>query len=379
LSWWKTADGYVNLRAFFFVTPVRWDRDVINFVRILRSLRHRRAFGAGCTLLLLAIAILGNSLTFYLAERRVDDTLSMEDALWYSVISITTIGYGDFSASTTLGRLGTVFFIVIFGLGTFTVVLGMLIDSTANWIMRSELGMGNVYASGHVLLVHFPAAARVSRLIEELQSDPKYKDREIVIVTDQVERLPFSYPNVLFVQGSSLESDTYHRAKIEDADLALVLARSYTDANSDAVVSSAVSVIDRIKPAIHIVAECVNDRHRELFEAVRCDAIVPGMTIADNLLVQEMYDPGITKMIETITSNLHETTLFCTPVDDAVDDDYGELASRLLRRDVNVLCINRDHEPMMTFGTVRPQAGDTIVYIAKQRHSWSGLLDLCKG
>ena len=47
---------------------------------------------------------------------------------------------------------------------------------------------------------------------------------------------------------------------------------------------------------------------------MRCDAIVPGLRIAGNLLVQEIHDPGITQMVDVITSNQKGETLFSTAV-----------------------------------------------------------------
>ena len=69
--------------------------------------------------------------------------------------------------------------------------------------------MGRAYASDHVLIVHFPSAARVTQLIDEIQSDPEHAKREIIIVSDQIEKLPFTRQNVLFVHGSSLAVDTH--------------------------------------------------------------------------------------------------------------------------------------------------------------------------
>ena len=57
--------------------------------------------------------------TFYAFERAVAPELTWGDALWHAIISVTTIGYGDYSAQTTGGRLGTIVFIILFGLTTF--------------------------------------------------------------------------------------------------------------------------------------------------------------------------------------------------------------------------------------------------------------------
>ena len=70
--------------------------------RLIRKVRRRRELGALFLVLTLAISIIGSTLSFFFFERVIPDAPGIWDSLWYSVISITTIGYGDFS-STTVG------------------------------------------------------------------------------------------------------------------------------------------------------------------------------------------------------------------------------------------------------------------------------------
>ena len=180
---------------------------------------------------------------------------------------------------------------------------------------------------------------------------------------------------MLFVHGPMLEQATYMRAKAEHCRMAIVLATSYADPNSDAVVASIVAVINSVRPDIRIVAECLNERHRLLFDSVHCDAIVFSMTISGNLLVQEAQDPGITQLVETITSNVQGTTLFTTEVSDKnAQSCYNELAKRLLDKDINLICVCRGNESLTSFVSLSPDVGDRAVYAAKQRYSWPELL-----
>ena len=353
---------------------------VFRLIRLYRRIRSRKSLGFGMVFILLMICIVGNALCYYFFDRVSKPELTLEDALWYSVISMTTIGYGDHYAVSRGARGGTILFVVLMGLSTFTVFLAMLIDWGTDLVLKGQRGMTKVIAKGHILLVNFPSETRIKQLITEIRSDPQNIDVEIVVVTDQVERLPFAFENVLFVKGSPLELETYDQARMKNAKMVIVLATSYSDPNSDAIVASTVSVIDSIKADAHIVAECLDEKHRMLFTSVRCDAIVFGLKIAGNLLVQEMNDPGVTQVIDVITSNLEGETLFSTRVDKrGSGKTYGEMAKALIDKDVNLICINRGENTYTTYRSVRPEPGDFVIYIARRRLSWAELQNMAKG
>jgi voltage-gated potassium channel len=322
----------------------------------------------------LIISLLGNATIFYIGDGPLHDDLTFDDAIWYSVISVTTIGYGDFYAQSTLARIGTLVFIVFLGLGSFTFLIGFAIDAIAELALREQRGMSSVVTTNHIVIVNFPSSDRVMKLVEELQADPHHQGREVVVVSDDIDSLPFKLSNVVFVRGPVLSEDTFQRANIAGAALAIVLATDYSDSNSDAVVASAAAVIDRLNTNLHLVAECLDDSHKMLFATVNCDAIVCSLGITGNLLAQEAHDPGISQMIDVITSNIRGTTLFSTPVErGAAAVSYKQLAVELLDRGVNLIAVNRGDDSHTALGELQSQDDDRVIYAAEQRYSWRDL------
>ena len=115
------------LRIFRLIRVYRLLRDV-GIRTIARTLIKDRAGSALYVLLLLGILVLQfGSLTMLALEQYADgaNITTASDALWYTIVTISTVGYGDQYPVTQLGRLCGVVIIVV-GVGIFGTFTGYL-------------------------------------------------------------------------------------------------------------------------------------------------------------------------------------------------------------------------------------------------------------
>ncbi|WP_194410532.1 ion transporter [Microbacterium cremeum] len=115
------------LRIFRLIRVFRLLRD-LGPRTLWSTLIHDRANSALMTLLLLGILVLQfGSLSILAVEGKADgaNITSASDALWYTVVTISTVGYGDQYPVTNAGRLIGVLIIVV-GVGIFGTFTGYL-------------------------------------------------------------------------------------------------------------------------------------------------------------------------------------------------------------------------------------------------------------
>lgn len=336
--------------------------------RLIRQVRRRKELGMTLLLALIAVSIGGNSISFYLFESGANPDITLWDSIWYSVISVTTIGYGDFSAESLGARIGTAVFIVLIGLATFTTALGMAVDWVADLRHKERRGMGRVNARDHLVMVNFPGEARVRQIIREYRQDPDHKRIDVVLVDHNIEELPFDLPDVSFVRGWPLDEDTFRRANLEHARQVMVLSPSHEDPRSDSLVASIAFVIHKVNPDVRVIAECLDSRHAVLFDSSANVTLVLAMDVVNNLFVQESQDSGVTRLTLAMTSNEIERNLASTTIQSTPPRiTYTNAAKVLLDHGVNLVGVIRNDSVHMDFDEIEVSQGDQLVYIGKSR------------
>jgi voltage-gated potassium channel len=97
------------------------------------------------SILALLIVIFGG-IGVYLAEHTHQgaNITNLGDALWWAVVTIATVGYGDYYPVTAVGRIIAVF-VMLSGIGIFVLLVDSLsqrrLQRTESWLKKTQAGI----------------------------------------------------------------------------------------------------------------------------------------------------------------------------------------------------------------------------------------------
>ncbi|XP_029926744.1 calcium-activated potassium channel subunit alpha-1a isoform X4 [Myripristis murdjan] len=189
-------------------------------------------------------------------------SLSYWECVYLLMVTMSTVGYGDVYAKTTLGRLFMVFFI-LGGLAMFASYVPEIIELIGN---RKKYGGSYSAVNGrkHIVVCGHITLESVSNFLKDfLHKDRDDVNVEIVFLHNISPNLELEalfkrhFTQVEFYQGSVLNPHDLARVKIESADACLILANKYCP-DPDAEDASNIMRVISIKnyhPKIRIITQ----------------------------------------------------------------------------------------------------------------------------
>ncbi|XP_038148921.1 calcium-activated potassium channel subunit alpha-1a isoform X3 [Cyprinodon tularosa] len=189
-------------------------------------------------------------------------SLSYWECVYLLMVTMSTVGYGDVYAKTTLGRLFMVFFI-LGGLAMFASYVPEIIELIGN---RKKYGGSYSAVNGrkHIVVCGHITLESVSNFLKDfLHKDRDDVNVEIIFLHNISPNLELEalfkrhFTQVEFYQGSVLNPHDLARVKIESADACLILANKYC-ADPDAEDASNIMRVISIKnyhPKIRIITQ----------------------------------------------------------------------------------------------------------------------------
>lgn len=252
---------------------------------------------------------------FYFAERGVQE-ISFQDAVWWSMVTMTTVGYGDFYAQTAIGRFAISYPCMIVGIGVVGYMVGLVANAILDLSNRKRKGEMDINFKNHIVICNYPSQERILTVVSEIRANPNFKKSKIVLINNILEQLPerLNELNIHFVKGLPTDETILERASILDAAGVIILAQDPADVSSDDrtyMIGSMIETMERDhgKP-VKTVAEVVAKRHIRNMELAKIDGYVTDEELTGCMLVQEFCNPGVHHVYSQLLSNTHGSQFY---------------------------------------------------------------------
>ncbi len=123
------------LRLFRILKLVRYNNAMGHFTRAIKSAKEEILLFIFITLILIYFSAVG--IYYFENEAQPEHFSSIFDSLWWAVITLTTVGYGDVYPITVGGKVFT-FFILMIGLGIVAIPTGIISSALTKSVDKNE-------------------------------------------------------------------------------------------------------------------------------------------------------------------------------------------------------------------------------------------------
>ncbi len=293
---------------------------------------------------LIAIANLLGILVFGTAGYMAIEGSSLVDGLYMTVITITTVGYGEVFTLSPAGRYFTIFLIMV-GVGLVLYLFGKVTEAMVEGSLQSYMGRKTMDKKVAGMKDHFIVCGfgRIGKVICQILHENK---RPFVIIeNDPAEIKAILELHYVILEGDASSDETLHKANIERANGLIAVVSSDAD-NVYIILSAKV-----INPKLFVLARSSGSEGSEtkLLRA-GADKVVSPYYIGACRMAQLLVRPTV---IDFIDLAVHSGELGLRIEELYVSDKAKFINLSLLdsniRKDFDliVVAIKRDHGEML--------------------------------
>lgn len=283
---------------------VRQSARLRRFLKLLQRENLHRILGILLMLMLLSAA----ALAYF------EPNIRFFDALWWSVVTMTTVGYGDISPATTGGR-AIAGLIMIIGIG----IIGMFTATIASLFVEKKLkedrGMRSFDFKNHIILCEWNR--RAEEILSEWRNDARYAEKPVVLIA-AIENKPVDDDNLYFIRGA-VNEEKLLRANLPAADTVVILGNDALEPTArDAQVVLATLTVESLNRQAYTIVELVDERNVRHCQRANADEIIVGAEFSSKLISRAALDHGISKVISELLSSNIGNDLYMLPVPEAL-------------------------------------------------------------
>jgi voltage-gated potassium channel len=321
---------------------------LLRLLRTSRVFRYRNPFAIvvqsleeNGLLFTFAFSVLGittvlGGVTIFLVEGRINPTINtVTDGIWWALVTVTTVGFGDISPVTLLGRIvGAGMMIAgMFTLALFAGIVGSSLVSGMLSIREEQFRMSEYV--NHVVVCGYDESSHL--LLDALRRSVDLAETRVVFFEDQ-ERPRDLPPEFLWVQGDPTKESELDKVRLTHAAAVIVSgARDIGPQNADAATILTIFTIRsylkrqgrvaeaRLRP-LYMVAEILDSENVDHARKAGADEVIETRRIGFSMIAHAVaYHGTATTMSRVLLSGAHNVYIGRLPGDPTEPVVLGDL------------------------------------------------------
>jgi len=321
------------------------------------------------------MVLLVGTLGYFSFEETSGDILTrLGNSFWWAIVTMGTVGYGDFTANTFWGRVVGVF-VILFGVGFISLLSGGVASYFVERKIREAKGLETVKFKNHIVLCGWNADGKnILKYLAEHEKETK--DVVIICQLDENEatELLSIYKksiNLKFVKGDHTHEHTLKRGSVHDASVILIIPDSSAEGDfskADEKTILATLAIKTLNPKVKTYAELLNSSNiPHLLRANIDDFFVRG-DFSSYILSNFAIYQGVSQTLKSLTETLGEKGLISLQIlPNLAEKNFSGLSSYFReKRGAILIGIAREEKELGLEGILSPDTSAIDDFIKRK-------------
>ncbi len=234
------------------------------------------------------------------AEPNID---SLGNAFWWALVTVTTVGFGEYYPSSQGGKI-VASILIVFGIGLISTFTATIASVFVERKIREGKGLMKIDNTDHVVICGWNS--QVEEILEALEERGNVP---VVLINEMEEhefamvREKFTGLDLKFVKGDFTKESVLQRANISRCRSTLVMSDksgSHTYSNADERTILGTLTMKSINSDILISAELLNKENVSHLKRTKVEQVVVSGEFTGCLMAQGTLEPGMPEVVKDL-------------------------------------------------------------------------------